>query len=122
MRVFSHSVGGFNNLLRELVAEFTLTDSSTTTAVCLAGLLGQKEESVVLNSWCRASDQQLLEDAVSLLLFFSLPFPLARAMVFWPNARMQLPLIKIRPISGPSNELLSSRDLIDNHHLLLFLD
>lgn len=52
-------------LLRELVAEFTLTDSSATTAVCLAGLLGQSEDSVVLNSWCRVSDQQLVEDAVS---------------------------------------------------------
>lgn len=57
--------GGFNVLLRELVAEFTLTDSSSTTAVCLTGLLGQSEDSVVLNSWCRASDQQIIEDAVS---------------------------------------------------------
>lgn len=56
--------GGFNVLLREIVAEFTLTDSSSTTAVCLAGLLGQSEDSVVLNSWCRASDQQLVEDAI----------------------------------------------------------
>nr|CDS27095.1 HEAT repeat containing protein 5B [Hymenolepis microstoma] len=55
---------GFNVLLRELVAEFTLTDSSSTTAVCLAGLLGQSEDSVVLNSWCRASDQQIVEDAI----------------------------------------------------------
>ncbi|KAL5963194.1 HEAT repeat-containing protein 5B [Taenia solium] len=55
---------GFNVLLRELVAEFTLTDSSATTAVCLAGLLGQSEDSVVLNSWCRVSDQQLVEDAI----------------------------------------------------------
>ncbi|VDO00434.1 unnamed protein product [Rodentolepis nana] len=56
---------GFNVLLRELVAEFTLTDSSSTTAVCLASLLGQSEDSVVLNSWCRASDQQIIENAVS---------------------------------------------------------
>ncbi|KAL5112037.1 HEAT repeat-containing protein 5B [Taenia crassiceps] len=56
--------GSFNVLLRELVAEFTLTDSSATTAVCLAGLLGQSEDSVVLNSWCRVSDQQLIEDAI----------------------------------------------------------
>ncbi|VUZ52739.1 unnamed protein product, partial [Hymenolepis diminuta] len=55
---------GFNVLLRELVAEFTLTDSSSTTAVCLTGLLGQSEDSVVLNSWCQASDQQIIEDSI----------------------------------------------------------
>ncbi|VDD83197.1 unnamed protein product [Mesocestoides corti] len=56
--------GGFNVLLRELVAEFTLTDTNSSTAVSLPSLLSQGEDSVVANAWCQNSDQQLLEEGI----------------------------------------------------------
>uniref|UniRef100_A0A5K3FH75 HEAT repeat-containing protein 5B n=1 Tax=Mesocestoides corti TaxID=53468 RepID=A0A5K3FH75_MESCO len=55
---------GFNVLLRELVAEFTLTDTNSSTAVSLPSLLSQGEDSVVANAWCQNSDQQLLEEGI----------------------------------------------------------
>lgn len=76
-------------LLRELVAEFTLTDSTATTAVCLAGLLGQSEDSVVLNSWCQASDQQIVEDAVSTIFLNNNEF---KPILEWSLLMVELPL------------------------------
>ncbi|BHF58151.1 HEAT repeat-containing protein 5B [Sparganum proliferum] len=72
---------GFNVLLRELVAEFTLTDSTCTTPASLFSLLCHNEDSVVLGSWHQETDQELLETALE-QFGFSSPDPLGKDPAF----------------------------------------
>nr|CAB3252346.1 HEAT repeat-containing protein 5B-like [Phallusia mammillata] len=54
--------GSFSALLRELVAEFTLTDNPANTTTSLLHSLCHQDDSVLLGSWLRDTDQSLIED------------------------------------------------------------
>ncbi|KAK5599793.1 HEAT repeat-containing protein 5B [Crenichthys baileyi] len=56
--------GSFNALLRELVAEFTLTDNSanTTTTTSLLRSLCHYDDSVLMGSWLQETDHKSIED------------------------------------------------------------
>uniref|UniRef100_H2Z3U9 HEAT repeat-containing protein 5B n=1 Tax=Ciona savignyi TaxID=51511 RepID=H2Z3U9_CIOSA len=54
--------GSFNSLLRELVAEFTLTDNQANTTTSLLRSLCHHDDNVLLGTWLKESDQSLIED------------------------------------------------------------
>ncbi|XP_075452758.1 HEAT repeat-containing protein 5B isoform X5 [Ascaphus truei] len=54
--------GNFNVLLRELVAEFTLTDNSSNTTTSLLRSLCHFDDSVLLGSWLQETDHKSIED------------------------------------------------------------
>ncbi|XP_063774046.1 HEAT repeat-containing protein 5B isoform X2 [Pseudophryne corroboree] len=54
--------GNFNVLLRELVAEFTLTDNSSNTTTSLLRSLCHCDDSVLLGSWLQETDHKSIED------------------------------------------------------------
>lgn len=54
--------GNFNVLLRELVAEFTLTDNSSNTTTSLLRSLCHYDDSVLLGSWLQETDHKSIED------------------------------------------------------------
>uniref|UniRef100_A0A8C4LEW8 HEAT repeat-containing protein 5B n=1 Tax=Equus asinus asinus TaxID=83772 RepID=A0A8C4LEW8_EQUAS len=56
--------GSFNALLRELVAEFTLTDNSANTTTSLLRSLCHYDDSVLLGSWLQETDHKSIEDQV----------------------------------------------------------
>ncbi|KAB1267377.1 HEAT repeat-containing protein 5B [Camelus dromedarius] len=55
-------VRSFNALLRELVAEFTLTDNSANTTTSLLRSLCHYDDSVLLGSWLQETDHKSIED------------------------------------------------------------
>lgn len=57
-------VGSFNALLRELVAEFTLTDNSANTTTSLLRSLCHYDDSVLMGSWLQETDHKSIEDQV----------------------------------------------------------
>lgn len=61
-------VGSFNALLRELVAEFTLTDNSANTTTSLLRSLCHYDDSVLMGSWLQETDHKSIEDQVSKIL------------------------------------------------------
>ena len=54
--------GAFNSLLRELVAEFTLTDNAANTTTSLLRSLCHVDDSVILGSWLQETDHKAIED------------------------------------------------------------
>lgn len=58
-------LGSFNALLRELVAEFTLTDNSANTTTSLLRSLCHYDDSVLLGSWLQETDHKSIEDQVT---------------------------------------------------------
>uniref|UniRef100_A0A3B3YMN6 HEAT repeat-containing protein 5B n=1 Tax=Poecilia mexicana TaxID=48701 RepID=A0A3B3YMN6_9TELE len=54
--------GNFNALLRELVAEFTLTDNSANTTTSLLRSLCHYDDSVLMGSWLQETDHKSIED------------------------------------------------------------
>nr|XP_020459804.1 HEAT repeat-containing protein 5B isoform X3 [Monopterus albus] len=54
--------GIFNALLRELVAEFTLTDNSANTTTSLLRSLCHYDDSVLMGSWLQETDHKCIED------------------------------------------------------------
>uniref|UniRef100_A0AAQ6AR93 HEAT repeat-containing protein 5B n=1 Tax=Amphiprion ocellaris TaxID=80972 RepID=A0AAQ6AR93_AMPOC len=54
--------GSFNALLRELVAEFTLTDNSSNTTTSLLRSLCHYDDSVLMGSWLQETDHKSIED------------------------------------------------------------
>ncbi|XP_032821133.2 HEAT repeat-containing protein 5B isoform X4 [Petromyzon marinus] len=54
--------GNFSALLRELVAEFTLTDNAANTTTSLLRSLCHCDDSVLLGSWLQETDHKLIED------------------------------------------------------------
>ncbi|XP_040206730.1 HEAT repeat-containing protein 5B isoform X1 [Rana temporaria] len=54
--------GNFSVLLRELVAEFTLTDNSSNTTTSLLRSLCHYDDSVLLGSWLQETDHKSIED------------------------------------------------------------
>lgn len=61
-------LGSFNALLRELVAEFTLTDNSANTTTSLLRSLCHYDDSVLLGSWLQETDHKSIEDQVATLI------------------------------------------------------
>lgn len=57
-------LGNFNALLRELVAEFTLTDNSANTTTSLLRSLCHYDDSVLMGSWLQETDHKSIEDQV----------------------------------------------------------
>jgi len=58
--------GSYNALLRELVAEFTLTDNSANTTTSLLRSLCHYDDSVLMGSWLQETDHKSIEDQVPL--------------------------------------------------------
>uniref|UniRef100_UPI00358E5931 HEAT repeat-containing protein 5B isoform X2 n=1 Tax=Myxine glutinosa TaxID=7769 RepID=UPI00358E5931 len=54
--------GSFNSLLRELVAEFTLTDNPSNTTTSLLRSFCHYDDSVLLGSWLKETDHKFIED------------------------------------------------------------
>ncbi|XP_030235431.1 HEAT repeat-containing protein 5B isoform X2 [Gadus morhua] len=54
--------GSYNALLRELVAEFTLTDNSANTTTSLLRSLCHYDDSVLMGSWLQETDHKSIED------------------------------------------------------------
>lgn len=65
---YSPCVGSFNALLRELVAEFTLTDNSANTTTSLLRSLCHYDDSVLMGSWLQETDHKCIEDQVSRII------------------------------------------------------
>ncbi len=59
------ATGAFGALLRELVAEFTLTDNPANTSTSLLRSLCHVDDSVILGSWLQETDHKAIEDQVS---------------------------------------------------------
>uniref|UniRef100_A0A8B9KWA2 HEAT repeat-containing protein 5B n=1 Tax=Astyanax mexicanus TaxID=7994 RepID=A0A8B9KWA2_ASTMX len=59
--------GNFSALLRELVAEFTLTDNSANTTTSLLRSLCHYDDSVLMGSWLQETDHKSIEDQVRFL-------------------------------------------------------
>uniref|UniRef100_A0A8B9KY74 HEAT repeat-containing protein 5B n=1 Tax=Astyanax mexicanus TaxID=7994 RepID=A0A8B9KY74_ASTMX len=59
--------GSFSALLRELVAEFTLTDNSANTTTSLLRSLCHYDDSVLMGSWLQETDHKSIEDQVRFL-------------------------------------------------------
>uniref|UniRef100_A0A4W4FK10 HEAT repeat-containing protein 5B n=1 Tax=Electrophorus electricus TaxID=8005 RepID=A0A4W4FK10_ELEEL len=60
-----------NALLRELVAEFTLTDNSANTTTSLLRSLCHYDDSVLMGSWLQETDHKSIEDQVTHLCAFT---------------------------------------------------
>ena len=58
------SVGTYTGLLRELVAEFTLTDNPANTTTSLLRAMCHVDDSVILGSWLQETDHKAVEDQV----------------------------------------------------------
>ncbi|XP_013379521.1 HEAT repeat-containing protein 5B-like isoform X2 [Lingula anatina] len=54
--------GAFNALLRELVAEFTLTDNPANTTTSMLRSMCHIDDSVILGSWLQETDHKAIED------------------------------------------------------------
>ena len=52
-------------LLRELVAEFTLTDNPANTTTSLLRSMCHVDDSVILGSWLQETDHKAIEDQVT---------------------------------------------------------
>ena len=61
------STGSYNALLRELVAEFTLTDNSANTTTSLLRSLCHYDDSVLMGSWLQETDHKSIEDQVTVV-------------------------------------------------------
>jgi hypothetical protein len=57
--------GSFTSLLRELVAEFTLTDNPANTTTSMLRAMCHVDDSVILGSWLQETDHKAIEDQVS---------------------------------------------------------
>ena len=57
--------GAYGSLLRELVAEFTLTDNPANTTTSLLRSMCYVDDSVILGSWLQETDHKAIEDQVS---------------------------------------------------------
>lgn len=57
--------GTYPTLLRELVAEFTLTDNPANTSSSLLRSMCHVDDSVILGSWLQETDHKAIEDQVS---------------------------------------------------------
>jgi len=56
--------GAFSSLLRELVAEFTLTDNPANTTTSLLRSLCHTGDSIILGTWLQETDHKTIEDQV----------------------------------------------------------
>ena len=56
--------GAYGALLRELVAEFTLTDNPANTTTSLLRSMCHVDDSVILGSWLQETDHKAIEDQV----------------------------------------------------------
>ena len=56
--------GSLNNLLRELVAEFTLADNMSSTTSSLLRSMCHHDDSILLGSWLEETDHQDVEEMV----------------------------------------------------------
>lgn len=56
----------YTSLLRELVAEFTLTDNPANTTTSLLRAMCHVDDSVILGSWLQETDHKAVEDQVSI--------------------------------------------------------
>ena len=56
--------GAYGSLLRELVAEFTLTDNPANTTTSLLRSMCYVDDSVILGSWLQETDHKAIEDQV----------------------------------------------------------
>jgi len=59
--------GAFSTLLRELVAEFTLTDNPANTTTSLLRSLCHTDDSIILGTWLQETDHKTIEDQVCAL-------------------------------------------------------
>ena len=66
------TIGTYTSLLRELVAEFTLTDNPANTTTSQLRALCHVDDSVILGSWLQETDHKAVEDQVN-VIFNSLP-------------------------------------------------
>lgn len=66
LQVFVSLPGTYTSLLRELVAEFTLTDNPANTTTSLLRSLCHIDDSVILGSWLQETDHKAVEDQVSI--------------------------------------------------------
>ena len=58
--------GMYPNLLRELVAEFTLTDNPANTTTSQLRSMCHVDDSVILGSWLQETDHKAIEDQVKI--------------------------------------------------------
>lgn len=58
------SSGSLNNLLRELVADFTLADNMSSTTSSLLRIMCHHDDSILLGSWLEKTDHQDVEEMV----------------------------------------------------------
>ena len=61
MLFFLCILGSFTALLRELVAEFTLTDNAANTTTSLLRSLCHENDSIILQSWITETDHKSVE-------------------------------------------------------------
>ena len=59
-----YSAGAYSSLLRELVAEFTLTDNPANTTTSLLRSLCHTDDSIILGTWLQETDHKTIEDQV----------------------------------------------------------
>lgn len=59
-------LGTYTDLLRELVAEFTLTDNPANTTTSLLRAMCHVDDSVILGSWLQETDHKAIEDQVTI--------------------------------------------------------
>ena len=59
--------GAFSSLLRELVAEFTLTDNPANTTTSLLRSLCHSDDSIILGTWLQETDHKSIEDQVGVV-------------------------------------------------------
>lgn len=64
-------LGTYTDLLRELVAEFTLTDNPANTTTSLLRTMCHVDDSVILGSWLQETDHKAIEDQVPIGQSFS---------------------------------------------------
>ena len=58
------ATGAFSTLLRELVAEFTLTDNAANTTTSLLRTMCHVDDSIILGTWLQETDHKSIEDQV----------------------------------------------------------
>jgi len=63
--------GAFSSLLRELVAEFTLTDNPANTTTSLLRSLCHSDDSIILGTWLQETDHKTIEDQVYVAVDFT---------------------------------------------------
>ena len=94
-------IGAFNALLRELVAEFTLTDNPANTTTSFLRSLCHVDDSVILGSWLQETDHKAIEDQVSNavkreIMFNRVPFFIwscAREIIFARSTEVSIKII-----------------------------